>query len=113
MKPRTIYQTQSGRFLVLEAGGSKAVICHVRNASPARHRADYFLSYASSISAGMLSSQVIACIPSVIQWPKSARAVGHISSEDFDQISAIAHAEVKTAAQETRVRSRVSSVYRW
>lgn len=113
MKQKTIYQTKSGKFLVIEADDGKAVVCKIIKAVSPRHRADYSLSYASSITAGTNASDVVACIPSVVTISKGFRAVGHVSSEDFDKIRALAYAEAKTAAQENNTRSRVSSVYRW
>lgn len=113
MKPRTIYQTNRGKFLVLEVSGRKVVICPVQNDTTTKHRADYRLSYASYVNAGLLTTQIIACIPKMIAIPKSAKACGCICQDDFDSIRAIAHAEAMTMARECGGRQRVSSIYRW
>lgn len=113
LTPRTIFQTRHGKSLVLEAEDGFLVVVEVAEKTTRKHRADYYLSYSASIRSGVLSDTPIRCIPKRIKSPYSPKVLGEIDREEFDEIRAIAAAELATMLSEQRGRKSVSGVYRW
>ena len=113
LTPRTIFQTTSGKSLVLEADNGFLIVVEIADRTTHKHRADYYLSYSASVRSGILSDTPIRCIPRRIRIPYGAKVTGEIDKEEFDEIRALAAAELATMLSEQRGRKSVSGVYRW
>ena len=111
-KGKVIRSGKDEYVMLGDAGAGFVYVCPVTNDSN-NHRAKYFLSLCAASASGVDPRHSVLCSPEKIRYPRSAKVIGRVPENAFNEICALAHCEIMSQRLEETPRIKPQRIYSW